>query len=207
MMSIPEAYRSMEANLELTCLKAISICREFMDYDLASRFASFIRWRKAMMQGGVNNLLYPEGELHDIMIIGINPSHSSGFKSVWDDKFGRDFLEYLKKAGIERKEVWMTNLYKHSTPDNRRLDKKEVIEGFSILSAEIEWVDPVEIIAMGSQVYNCFGIKSPFESAGWRGRRVHSIYHPSYLSRIRDPGLDEKFISFLKKIHDEKGIR
>lgn len=155
------------------------------------------------MRGHVNKL-QPSGSKYGIMIIGINPSERSTLEDVWKDKFGKDLLRYLNEAGIDEDDLWMTNLWKYTTEGNAPLNEVQLGIGMEEIREEIQDVLPSAIILMGQQVYTQFGITGPFQSSMLEDFPIYSVPHVAYLSRVGNPDLEKRFISFLKDIHDKE---
>lgn len=135
----------------------------------------------------MNKILKPEGVKDGLMFIGINPSIYSGLKSVWEDPYGQYFSYYLRLAKIDPLKIWVTNLYKKSTPDNRPLNKKELKEARTIWE-EIKEVNPKLIVALGTQVMDFFQISDKDSIQKIGKYRFIGIYHPSYVHRQENYG-------------------
>lgn len=148
-------------------------------------------------------ILKPSGKTLGLMFIGVNPGQASTLKDVWSDPFGIGFKKILDEVGVDHREVWMTNLYKKKTPENRPLTDKEIKQGMVFLKYEIPYVNPSKIILLGKQPAEAFKIE--FKGSGTiEGFPAFSVSHPAYVAR----GGGEKkveFISQLKKIiHGEQ---
>ncbi len=147
--------------------------------------------------------LNPTKVPYGIMIIGINPSSSSSLTSAWDDKFGSNLLKFLEGTGIEKDEIWLTNLYKFPTEKNRRLLPSEVEEGWEELKEEMEEANPKAIIAMGEQVIRCFGGKAYEKGVRIQNERyvpVYCIPHIAYFGWAKDESARRKAKNLIKQI-------
>lgn len=129
-----------------------------------------------------------------IIIIGQNP----GFN---EDRQGKPFIgksgdklnELLKKLGLNREEVYITNLVKCFTPANRKpeLDEQKACEKY--ITFEIDLINPRVIIALGDPViFTLTGYKGLITDAmkcdlmyksNEKDIPVIACYHPSYLCR------------------------
>lgn len=141
--------------------------------------------------------LEPQGAFKGIMFIGQNPSVRSKLKNVWNDPYGKYFGEFLDQAGINKAEVWMTNLYKKPTEDNRSLTEKEISEGMEELLLEIRMVDPTVIVTLGTQVSEAVN----------KAVNAVNIWHPSFVNRF--PGNKGRYVEELRSIkekYDQKRI-
>jgi len=89
----------------------------------------------------------------DLMIVGRNPGDV-------EDRLGRPFVGQaghvldagLEYVGIRRSEVFITNLCKCKTKDNRNLRKEEAKTCFNLfLRKEFELVKPKVVLILGAQ--------------------------------------------------------
>ncbi len=86
----------------------------------------------------------------EIMLVGQNPG-------VQEDEEGRPFVgrtgkflnEILKENGINREEVFVTNIVKHKTPKNRKPQDDEIEACLPYLTAQIEAIKPKKILLFG----------------------------------------------------------
>ena len=76
----------------------------------------------------------PSGEKGKIMIVGINPGWRPMDKQdIWNTDFGKFIEMCLMQVELDRRDVWMTNLYKYKTDKNRTLTSEEIEIGYSEL--------------------------------------------------------------------------
>jgi DNA polymerase len=138
--------------------------------------------------------LEPSGKIESIMFVGTNPGQASNLHNLWEDPFGKYFGKMLDSAGIDKEKVWMTNLYKYKTENNRPLTPEEISSGKTELFYEIGLVNPSIVVAMGKQATEVFGADL-YQIKNWKNFRVVGIPHPSYVNRFPDkaPG----YISYL----------
>jgi uracil-DNA glycosylase family protein len=152
-----------------------------------------------------------------IVLVGEQPGHQ-------EDLAGRPFVgpagqlldRALAEAGVDRKDVWVTNAVKHFKWKPRgkiRLHQKpsagEIDACRPWLLGELEFLKPKTIVLMGATAGRSFTgrpvsvMKSRglMEVSGIAARVVMTI-HPSYLLRIRDrEGFEseyERFVNDLK---------
>ena len=119
-----------------------------------------------------------------IMLIGIAPGKQEikqgkpfvGPAGKWLDKI-------LKKSGIDRKKLYITNVVKIKTPNNRKPNESEIRKFIPILKKEIKTIRPKLIILLGETASKNF-IKLPFKDV--RGKFIKQkefiflpVYHPS----------------------------
>ena len=72
---------------------------------------------------------------------------------------GRVFARLLSEVGLERNDVFATNLVKCSTPENRELESDEIDVCSSWLFDEMEIIQPRIIIAVGKQAAQFFKVQ------------------------------------------------
>ena len=131
-----------------------------------------------------------------------------------EDLAGRPFVgaggklldSLLSKAGLERREVYITNIVKCRPPRNRKPDKKDeiLVCTSNYLERQIELLDPKLICTLGATALEYFtGKKVMSESHGKllttkSGRALLPTYHPASIFRNRS--LRELLEEDLKKI-------
>lgn len=159
--------------------------RAFLKFkDYASLYRAKCIYHLSIMDAHVPfKKLKPSGLQKSLMFVGVNPSHRSNLEDIWQDKFGETMMGLFTEVGINYQEVWMSNLYKYPTKENRPLEKSEISQGKMELMYEAGAVDPTLIIAMGSQVCEALGAKVG-EITQWKLHKVIGCLHPSILHRI-----------------------
>ena len=133
--------------------------------------------RKCRLWQGAKNGVPGEGPFHaKVMLVGQNPGEE-------EDKTGRPFVgragkflnKVLAKNGINREELFVTNLVKHVTPKNRKPSPDEIAACAPYLEAQVSAVKPKIVVLMGA--------------VAWQAPRVEGIeyfetYHPSAAMRF-----------------------
>jgi uracil-DNA glycosylase len=133
--------------------------------------------RKCMLWQDAKCAVPGEGPANaKIMLVGQNPGAE-------EDKVGRPFIgragKFLNKVlaanGIDRKEVFVTNIVKHLTPQNRKPLPDEVAACVPYLVAQVELVKPKVVVLMGA--------------VAWQAPRVEGVeymgtVHPSAAMRF-----------------------
>lgn len=87
----------------------------------------------------------------EIMLVGQNPGEE-------EDKVGRPFvgragrflMKTLFKNGLKRGDVYITNIVKHKTPNNRIPYNDEIEACLPYLTAQIEMIRPKKILLFGN---------------------------------------------------------
>jgi DNA polymerase len=150
--------------------------------------------RKCRLWQGAKNGVPGEGPFNaKVMLVGQNPGAE-------EDKTGKPFVgragkflnKVLAKNGINREELFVTNLVKHVTPKNRKPLPDEIAACAPYLEAQLNAIKPKIVVLMGA--------------VAWQAPRVEGIeyietYHPS--AAMRFTKMRKKFeedFSSLKKL-------
>jgi len=108
--------------------------------------------RKCDLHKQRSNSVAGEGLPHStIMLIGEAPGY-------WEDQKGRPFVgaagkfldELLRIAGLERKDVFITNILKCRPPRNREPTQEEIRACTPYLNRQIDIIKPRLIITLGN---------------------------------------------------------
>jgi DNA polymerase len=172
------------------------------------------------LRKGATNLVFGTGNTEaKILLCGEGP----GFN---EDKIGEPFVgqagklldKLLPLAGIERKEVFITNVVHHRPPQNRDPLPEEIEAYGKYLDKIIEIINPKVIITLGRYSMAKF-LPNVFISSVhgkkyyilWRGRNITVVpmYHPAASLRNGNILEQEKtdFVNLkgiLKKIQDDE---
>ncbi len=121
----------------------------------------------------------------EVMLIGEAPS-------VFDDRRGYPFSgpsgafldELLEVAGLNRADVYLTNVVKHRVPDGRELQPGEIAACAGFLARQIATINPLVIVTLGraaltrflpgSRISHIHGQAKPVN-----GRIVVAMYNPA----------------------------
>lgn len=136
----------------------------------------------------------------DFVLIGEAPgANEVEEKEPFVGRAGKRLDEILHRIGVEREDLYITNLVKVRPPENRD-PKKDEIEAWSpLLEKELEKVRPEVVITLGNfasrEILNVSeGISRIhgefFQRNGWR---VMPVYHPAatLYDRSKGPELEE----------------
>ena len=140
--------------------------------------------RKCRLWQGAKHAVPGEGPLHaKLMLVGQNPSAE-------EDKTGKPFVgragkflnTVLTKNGINREDIFVTNIVKHVTPKNRKPFPDEVEACIPYLKRQLEMNKPKVVVLMGA--------------VAWQAPRAKGVlyvetYHPS--AAMRFPKIRKKF--------------
>jgi uracil-DNA glycosylase family 4 len=140
--------------------------------------------RKCRMWQGAKNAVPGEGPLHArIMLVGQNPGAE-------EDRMGKPFVgragKYLNvalnKVGVEREELYVTNIVKHVTPKNRKPLPDEIAACVPYLTAQVNEIKPRTVVLMGAVAR---------QTPRSEGVTYVETYHPS--AAMRFPKIRKKF--------------
>ncbi len=146
-----------------------------------------------------------EGSLSaDIIFIGEGP----GF---YEDRDGRPFVgpaghlldEMLGTIGLNRQDVYITNMLKCRPPRNRDPLPDEIDSCRPYLDQQIEMISPSVIVTLGRYSFSKFFPGETISTARgkarrWRDLMVYPMYHPA--AALHNPGLRPAIASDFSKL-------
>ena len=135
---------------------------------------------------GRTNAVPGEGSLDaDIMFIGEAPGY-------YEDRDGRPFIgqagklldEMLAKIGLDRKDVYITNMVKCRPPENRDPLPSELSSCAPYLDRQIEIISPRVIVCLGRFSFSKFFPGESISKArgrprDWKNIKIYPMYHPA----------------------------
>lgn len=87
--------------------------------------------------------------------------------------------EVFTKAGIQKRDIYITNIVKCDPPGNRQSFRHEVENCKKFFQKEIAWLDPKTIICLGKDAWHSFDLQISIPSSKKiEGREVVFYYHP-----------------------------
>jgi uracil-DNA glycosylase len=140
----------------------------------------------------------------DVMFIGEAPGRTEDERGEpFVGAAGQVLAESLRQIGLERRDVYITNIVKCRPPDNRDPSPEEVEEHRAILEEELEIVNPKLIVLLGRHALHWFlpgeTISTVRGTAKRQGNRVYYItYHPAAV--LYKPAWREVFFADIKKV-------
>ena len=140
------------------------------------------------------NLVPGEGSpTADVVLIGEAPGAS-------EDKSGRPFVgnagklldRLLEEAGLERADVFITNVVKARPPGNRDPKADEVAHHLPWLEAQLDVIKPKLLVPLGRHALTRFAPDAKITQAHGKvierdGRRLFPMFHPA--AALRNPQL------------------
>jgi len=140
---------------------------------------------------GRNRTVYGEGSISNrLMFIGEAPGADEDEQGIpFVGKAGQLLTGILEAAGIDRNEIFITNVVKCRPPGNRIPTIEEMVACEDILKSQIALLNPRIIVCLGATPTKWI-IKSEKNISSirgkwfdWKGIQVMPMFHPSYLLR------------------------
>jgi DNA polymerase len=150
------------------------------------------RCQRCKLYPGAKNLVFGEGSPSArLMFIGEAPGAE-------EDLQGRPFVgaagqvlnNLLNKLGLQREEVYITNVVKSRPPENRDPELDEIAACLPFLKMQIAAIRPKVIVTLGKIATQALlGTKEPITKMRGQWQRYEQIrvmptFHPSYLLRL-----------------------
>ncbi|MCS6875700.1 MAG: uracil-DNA glycosylase [Aquificaceae bacterium] len=172
-------------------------------------FKNMEREKKCVLYEGASGYVFGEGNPYSpVVFVGEAPGEEENqLKRPFVGKAGRYLNQKLKEVGLEREEVYITNVVKSRPPGNRKPTPKEMQSCLPYLRKEIEIINPKLIVCLGSTALEGILGKSlpvskhrgeiidyPFK----REIKVLLTYHPAYI--LRNPYAEKEFVEDLRKV-------
>ena len=137
------------------------------------------------------NVVFGDGNEHSkLLFIGEGPGADEDAQGLpFVGRAGQLLTQILTAGGIDRKNVYITNIVKCRPNDNRVPTPEEMIVCDHHLQTQIMLIDPALIILLGNTptkwiLKTSEGItKIRGKWFEWRGKAVMPMFHPSYLLR------------------------
>jgi len=138
----------------------------------------------------------------DYMLIGEAPgANEVEQKEPFVGRAGKKMDDILSDIGMDRSELYITNLVKVRPPDNRDPKKKEIEAWAPLLEEEIENVDPEIIITLGN-FPSRYMLDTPKGISQIHGRiftregqKIMPVFHPAatLYDQSKTPDLEKDF--------------
>lgn len=154
------------------------------------------QWAPALSLGTLREtMVFATGNPNaDLMLVGEAPGYEEERKQEpFVGKAGEKLNQILKAMGIERKDVYISNICKfrpamaRQTTNNRKPTPEEMEACLPFIKAEVEIVKPKCLVALGGTAAQ--GLLASSEGVGklrglwhdYQGIPLRVTYHPSYL--------------------------
>ncbi|MDZ7705374.1 MAG: uracil-DNA glycosylase [Trueperaceae bacterium] len=138
-----------------------------------------------------DTLVFGEGNPDaNLIIVGEAPGEE-------EDKSGRPFVgragqlldRILESVGLDRDDIYITNIVKYRPPGNRNPKPEEIAASEPVLVEQIKIIRPQVIATLGNISTQYFtGTKEGITKTHgtwyeWHGIKIYPLYHPAYLLR------------------------
>lgn len=144
----------------------------------------------------------------DIMILGEAPGENEAQTGrVFSGRAGQLLDLKLKEAGLDRDEVYVSNVVKCRPSDNRKPTRVEWEACRKYLLREVRAVSPryvlllgnsaLQVVAKQSGITTKRGVRLDVRDPAFRGAEVMATIHPAYV--LRNPGQDSVFSEDIKR--------
>ena len=140
----------------------------------------------------------------DVMLVGEAPGAT-------EDEQGRPFVgragklldEVLAEAGLEREDVYITNVFKARPPKNRDPKPAEVAHHMEWLELELALIQPSLVVPLGRHALSHFTDSAKISDVHGtevteRGRSLFPLYHPA--AALRGVALRETLFEDARKL-------
>ncbi|MFQ3275568.1 MAG: uracil-DNA glycosylase family 4 [Candidatus Nanohaloarchaea archaeon] len=136
----------------------------------------------------------------DVMMVGEAPGENEVKEGEpFVGRAGQKLNDILKDIGVERSDIYITNLVKVRPPENRDPKREEIDYWRPLLDREIEEVDPDIVLTLGNFASKeLLGKKEGITSIHGRifsreGRKIMPVYHPAatLYDRSKTPELEK----------------
>jgi uracil-DNA glycosylase family 4 len=143
-----------------------------------------------------------------IMLIGEAPgANEAETGRVFSGRAGQLLDLKLSEAGLDRDEVYVTNVVKCRPPDNRKPERPEWEACRKYLEREVRAVRPRFVLLLGNAALQTVarksgitkqrGVRLDVKDPTWRGAQVMATIHPAYV--LRNPGQDSVFSEDIRR--------
>ncbi len=163
------------------------------------------------LKAGCTNLVFGEGNVDTkVLFIGEGPGFYEDQQALpFVGRAGQLLNELLTSIGLERKEVFITNVVHHRPPQNRDPLPEEMAAYQPYLDKIIEVIDPKVIVTLGRFSMGKFlpgvtitRVHGKPEVVSWNGRDITIVpmYHPA--AALRNGSIKEQLAKDFLVIKD-----
>jgi DNA polymerase len=168
--------------------------------------------KKCELHSTRTNVVFGEGNPESpIMFIGEAPGREEDIKGApFVGEAGKLLTKLLRAVGIDRKNVYITNVLKCRPPGNRDPLQHEIKECFGWLKTQIKIIKPKIICTLGKYaIYSLLSISLPISRIRgkiyvYSGIEVIPTYHPAAL--LYHPKWKEEMEKDLKTVSQKLAI-
>lgn len=132
-------------------------------------------------------LVFSDGVPGKIMLIGEAPGRKEEEQGIpFVGSAGRNLNKALEKGGIERKNVYITNIVLWRPPNNRKPTKKEVEKCKPFLIEQLRLIQPEIICTLGNTPLDFFS----------KGKKITAVH-----GKIIEPSMEGMKLQILPTFH------
>ncbi|MBZ0293810.1 MAG: uracil-DNA glycosylase [Anaerolineae bacterium] len=160
---------------------------------------------KCALYKGTTNAVPGAGNIHaEIMFIGEGPGFHEDKQGLPFVGRSGDYLNYLLKLiGLDREQVFITNVVKHRPPENRDPLPDEIIACKPYLDKQIELIDPLVIATLGRFSMARYFPNGKISQIHGQplyddNRAYYPFFHPA--AALRNPGLRSDMEADFKRL-------
>jgi uracil-DNA glycosylase len=168
---------------------------------------------RCKLHKGRHKIVFGDGSAKaELVFIGEGPGADEDAQGLpFVGRAGKLLTQMIEAMGLERKDVYISNVVKCRPPENRVPEPDEVETCSPFLVRQIDVIKPKVIVCLGAVAAKTLlqtnrGITELrgqwFE---WRGHKLMATYHPAYL--LRNPNAKREVWKDLQKVMAELGLQ
>jgi uracil-DNA glycosylase family 4 len=168
---------------------------------------------RCKLHKGRHKIVFGDGSAKaELVFIGEGPGADEDAQGLpFVGRAGKLLTQMIEAMGLERKDVYISNVVKCRPPENRAPEPDEVETCSPYLLRQIDVIKPKVIVCLGAVAAKTLlqttrGI-TQFRGQWleWRGHKLMATYHPAYL--LRNPNAKREVWKDLQKVMAELGLQ
>ena len=168
---------------------------------------------RCKLHKGRHKIVFGDGSAKaELVFIGEGPGADEDAQGLpFVGRAGKLLTQMIEAMGLERKDVYISNVVKCRPPQNRAPEPDEVETCSPYLLRQIDVIKPKVIVCLGAVAAKTLlqtnrGI-TQFRGQWleWRGHKLMATYHPAYL--LRNPNAKREVWKDLQKVMAELGLQ
>jgi DNA polymerase len=158
------------------------------------------------------NIVFGEGDPNaDIVFIGEGPGHDEDVQGLpFVGRAGKLLTKIINAMGLNREDVYITNIIKCRPPGNRNPMSEEIAACFPFLERQLEAIRPRYICALGTfAAQTLLETNTPISRLRgkfheYKGIKLIPTFHPAYL--LRNPNKKREVWEDIQKLMKDSGL-
>lgn len=158
------------------------------------------------------NIVFGEGDPNaDIVFIGEGPGHDEDVQGrPFVGRAGKLLTKIINAMGLNREDVYITNIIKCRPPGNRNPMSEEIAACFPFLERQLEAIRPRYICALGTfAAQTLLETNTPISRLRgkfheYKGIKLIPTFHPAYL--LRNPNKKREVWEDIQKLMNDSGL-